>query len=153
MTHRRTRAMGLALTLVLVAATPAMAADICHQIDARSGWQAAGFPPGLVQEVRSSGFWSVAPGLDPAGTQGHGDADEIALAAPLFPDARHGALLVRFEIAGAARTMDWARFHGAITQAGAFNMNLGQIEFRINEGDGLLADNDGALTVCFRYED
>ncbi|SMX40687.1 hypothetical protein [Maliponia aquimaris] len=156
MTRLPTRAKAFGLCLVLIA-PPAFAADVCHQIDARAGWQVAEFPPGLVQDIRSTGFWSVQPGLDPAGTQGHGGLDGKGLedrreSRPHL-EAFYGALLVRFEVAGAARTMDWARFHGAIRQAGTFNMNLGRIEFRINEGDAVLDDNTGVLTVCFRYAD
>lgn len=146
----------LALIAALFAG-PAWAGDICHDIDASLGWQVADFPLGRVQDVRSTGFWSVEPGLTPAGTQGHGGPEAKALAArpearPLR-SARHGALLVRFELAGAAQEMDWARFYGAIQQAGTFNMNLDSIAFRINEGDAELADNEGALTICFRYID
>lgn len=155
MTRPRTKA--LALWLGLIAAPPALAGDVCHEIDSQAGWQTAVFPPGLVQEVRSTGFWSIAPGLDPAGTQGHGgmNGKQLQDGPETRPhvEALHGALLLRFEIAGTTRTMDWARFHGAISQAGAFNMNLGKIEFRINEGDAALDDNSGALTVCFRYAD
>ncbi|WP_421906352.1 hypothetical protein [Mameliella sp.] len=146
----------LALIAALLAG-PAWAGDVCHDIDATQGWQDAEFPAGLVQDVRSTGFWSVAPGLTPAGTSGHGELDAKALAAR--PEARplvsalHGALLVRFEVAGTRQEMDWARFHGAIQQVGSFNMNVDSIAFRINEGDADLADNDGALTVCFRYSD
>ncbi|MBV6634502.1 MAG: hypothetical protein KI788_01185 [Mameliella sp.] len=146
----------LALIAALLAG-PAWAGDVCHDIDARLGWQDADFPAGLVQDVRSTGFWSVEPGLTPAGTQGHGGPEAKALATR--PEARprvsasHGALLVRFEVAGAAQEMEWTRFYGAIQQAGAFNMNVDSIAFRINEDDADLADNDGALTVCFRYID
>ncbi|MBV7394428.1 hypothetical protein [Mameliella sediminis] len=147
---------GLAAVACVIAA-PAFAADVCHDIDATQGWQAADFPNGLVQDVRSSGFWSVAPGLTPAGTQGHGgqDAKSLDARAESRPNAsaHYGALLVRFEVAGAVQKMEWSRFHGAITQAGVFNMNIGRIEFRINEADADLSDNDGVLTVCFRYAD
>ena len=146
-----------AALLAMLAATPALAADVCHEIDASEGWQSAVFPAGLEQDVRSSGFWSVEPGLDPAGTQGHGGTGGETLTdrpdTRPHPGSLHGALLVRFEIAGALQMMDWARFHEAIGQAGAFNMNLDLIEFRINEDDATLGDNEGALTVCFRYAD
>ncbi|WP_417207554.1 hypothetical protein [Antarctobacter sp.] len=146
-----------ALVLTALLASPALAGDVCHEIDAAQGWQAAAFPAGQVQEVRSNGFWSVAPALTPAGTQGHGGPDAKDLSARPetrpFPGAHYGALLVRFEAAGQAQVLDWARFHGAIRQSGVFNMNVDQIAFRINEGDGVLADNSGALTVCFHYID
>ena len=146
---------GLALLALL--SSPAFAADICHDIVAVEGWQAAAFPAGLVQDVRSSGFWSVDPAMAPAGTQGHGGMDAKALTDRAetrpFPGAHYGALLVRFQAGGTAQVMDWARFHGAISQSGVFNMNVEEIAFRINEGDAVLADNEGALTVCFRYLD
>lgn len=146
-----------AILLALLTATPVLADDVCHDIDSRSGWQAADFPTGLVQGIRSSGFWSVEPGLIAAGTQGHGGMDGKQLEARPEsrpnPGASYGALLVRFEVQGTEQTMDWARFHGAIEMAGAFNMNLDVIEFRINEGDAHLSDNDGVLKVCFRYLD
>ncbi|MBT54294.1 MAG: hypothetical protein CMF72_12975 [Mameliella sp.] len=146
-----------ALALTALLASPALAADTCHDIDAAQGWQTAAFPAGLVQDVRSSGFWSVDPALTPAGTQGHGGPDATALATrsdsrPL-PEARFGALLVRFEAADQVQVMDWARFHGATRQSGVFNMNVDAIAFRINEDDAALANNSGTMTVCFRYQD
>ncbi|SNS88165.1 hypothetical protein [Antarctobacter heliothermus] len=146
-----------ALALTALLASPALAADVCHDINAGAGWQVMTVPAGQVQGVRSSGFWSVDPALTPAGTQGHGGPDATVLATRTdprpFSDARFGALLVRFEAAGQAQVMDWTRFHGAVSQSGVFNMNVGQIAFRINEGDAELADNDGTLTVCFEYLD
>lgn len=144
-----------ALALTALLASPALAADVCHDIDAGAGWQSAEFPAGLVQDVRSSGFWSVDPALTPAGTQGHSDATALAPRSDPrpFADARIGALLVRFEAAGQAQVMDWTRFHAAISQSGVFNMNVDAIAFRINEGDADLADNSGTMTVCFRYQD
>lgn len=147
---------------VMIAASPIAAADLCHQIEATEGWQTQAFPNGLVQDVRSSGFWSIAPNLAEAGTQGHGGLGHGGLDAKTLearPENRpvvaagHGALLVRFEIAGQMRVMPWAQFHGAIQQSGVFNMNLAEIAFRINEADDDLADNSGALTLCFRYVD
>ncbi|MGP6087087.1 hypothetical protein [Antarctobacter jejuensis] len=144
-----------ALCLTAFLASPALAGDVCHDIDARQGWQAADFPAGLVQGVHATGFWSVAPDLVPAGTNGHGGMDgkmlETRAEARQLVSARYGALLVRFDVQGAAQTMDWARFHSAIDMAGTFNMNLDVIEFRINEGNADLTDNSGALSVCFRY--
>jgi hypothetical protein len=146
-----------ALILTVLSTSPAVAGDVCHDVLATQGWQVAEFPSGMVQDVRSSGFWSVAPGLGKAGTQGHGPLDAKDLAARpesrVETRAQHGALLVRFEAGGTLRVMPWGQFHGAIQQAGAFNMNIGQIEFRINEDDRQIADNAGRLTVCFRYLD
>ena len=147
---------------VMIAASPVAAADLCHQIESTEGWQTQAFPHGRVQDVRSSGFWSIALNLAEAGTQGHGGLGHGGLDAKTLearPENRpvvaagHGALLVQFEIAGQMRVMPWAQFHGAIQQSGVFNMNLAEIAFRINEADDDLADNSGALTLCFRYVD
>ncbi len=141
----------------LLSLSPAMASDVCHDIDSTEGWQKMVFPDGPVEDIRSTGFWSVEPGLTPAGTQGHGAVDAKALEAraETRPDiaAAYGALLVRFDVADTTLVMPWTKFHGAIQQAGTFNMDVGQIHFRINEGDMSLSDNSGLLTICFRYGD
>jgi hypothetical protein len=147
----------LALALVMAAA-PVAAADVCHEISATAGWQAGAFPEGLVQVLYAQGFWTTRAGeLGPVGTRGHGgDAGKMLFdegAARIDPNAGHGALLVRFEIAGETRMMPWSRLLAFTEQSGAFNMNLDRMEFRINEGDDLLDDNDGAITVCLRYVD
>lgn len=147
-----------ALAILALTVGPALAGDVCHDIDANDAWQTVAFPSGLVQDIRNSGFWTVDADLTPAGTQGHGGMDAKSLTTdrpetrPL-PSAQYGALLVRFQAGDTAQVMDWARFHGAVSQSGTFNMNIGEIAFRINEGDADLADNDGTMTVCFRYID
>ncbi|CUH78446.1 hypothetical protein [Tropicibacter naphthalenivorans] len=147
--------MRLIAALCLLAA-PAVASEVCHPIVATQGWQTVEFPAGLVQGIRSEGFWTVLDGtLGPAGTNGHTGT----LAADLNPDnhpridedAGHGALLVRIPLAQ-ERVMTWKTLTGFVTNAGAFNMNLGALHFRINEADSHLADNAGQINVCFTYD-
>lgn len=144
------------LTLLACLASPVLAEDICQDVDARSGWQVMPLRSGVVQSLHTTGFWTTEAGtLGHVGTNGHTDPETRGQldAAPSRPvsDAARGALLVRFKVGDAVQSMSWARLVAYTQASGAFNMDIGQMEFRINEHDDHLADNEGQIEVCLRY--
>ena len=140
----------LAITLGLTAcclSAPAHASDYqeCMNISARMGWQEVYFEFDLTPRITTiSGQWTVDSRNFPAvGTDGH-QGDAAARLEPFSqykysPQYNFGALLVRSRetpdrvLQGAQSLPLWSRY----------------MQFRINDSNPTLGDNDGQLRVCF----
>lgn len=151
--------MSLRLTVFLsLMAGPVLAGDICHDVDAKTGWQTISFPMGIVDTIFAKGTWSVDAGASAlVGPQGYnGDVGQALIdAGPIrpFTSAPYGALLYHIEANGRDDVGPWRIFKNTLDQAGPFRMNGGIISFRINEADDALSNNTGKIEICARYQD
>ena len=137
----------LALFLLMVFPSAALAADHCVDVQAKKGWQQMSLPEGRIDQIGYSGSWSVINGhaaaVGPRGYSGQGARKLGPLFGYKYDQAyAFGEMLVRDQ---AGRIVPFAEFAALAVNAGD---PAGVYAFRINDKDIALWDNAGAIRVC-----
>lgn len=117
--------------------------NFCASVNSRSGWNEFEFPSEFRSISYVGGSWSVDKNrLFPVGAEGYVELWESGLNVPAWrytEQAPTGGLLIEDD----SRGLLWE------TQPGNLSKPHRKIRMRINESDEHLADNHGAVTVCF----
>lgn len=130
----------------------------CRPVNARNGWQRLSMQPSKIEGIRTRGAWSVDAGRFAAvGPEGHLGSAAVALAPyskyKIAGKEPFGALLLRLPD---GRLASYSGFKGLLARAAASGSQIafnGQwIDFRINDSDASLGDNDGFITVCIEVK-
>lgn len=121
----------------------------CAAILAATGWQTVHFRYPVNAVMSIGGAWTASRRLPPAGPRGHVQAGEWAQSARrIDPRLPLGALLAR-GVGVDSGTGRYREISLNVDGPGRFLVYLDMIDMRINEDDSALADNSGALDVCF----
>lgn len=116
----------------------------CVSVDSKNGWQTFNLPGQFSRIVGITGAWTILQGNHSfVGASGYA-GEEANILAPYNDNkadrnSPFGALLVQLPNSG----NQW------ISSPQSLNQPISQIAMRINDADGGLGDNSGALQVCF----